>query len=405
MTDRPLLQTVEVDLGELHPDPRNPRKIKPRAMATLEKQVGDDDFMRARPVIALPNGMIVAGEQRWKARRRIGRDTCFVIFADLSPDEATAWNTRDNNHAGDWDADALDELLPKDRAPDRLAAMGFTVDTVDKLVKPAKRSHGTRPGADDLPVLPDDPTTQPGDLIELGDHRLLCGDSTDAEDLERLLGNSQVDCVFTDPPYAIYGSSTGLASEVADDKMVRPFFREVMRAGARALKPFGHMYVCCDWRSWASWWEVAKNSGISPKNMIVWDKGGAGLGNNYANTHELILYAAAIPVRTVMTKDESGQLAVLDSNVWKVPRVPSGEGREHNAQKPVELVTRAVRNSTEPGHRVLDLFAGSGTTMIACEEEGRACFTMEIDPKWCDVVVARWERTTGRKAVRPTRET
>lgn len=401
----PLETLVEVPLDELHADPNNPRRITPRRMKVLEQQVGDDSFMRARPVIALPSGMIVAGEQRWKARRKIGRDTCFVFFADLDEAEQQAWSTRDNNHAGEWDREALDSMLPKDRAPDRLAVMGFTSEDVDKLIRPGKRSQPSRLGSDDLPEAPAEPLTQPGDIIELGAHRLMCGDSTDEDSLKALLGNSRVDCVFTDPPYAIYGSSTGLAAEVADDKMVRAFFREIVRAAARAVVDFGHVYVCCDWRSWASWWEVAKGTGLAPKNMIVWDKGGAGLGNNYANTHELVLYAAAIPKRVRMTKDESGQRPVLDSNVWKIGRVPSGEGRVHNAQKPVELVTRAITNSTEEGGRVLDLFAGSGTTMIACEENGRACLTMEIDPMWCDVAVNRWEQFTGQKAKRPERET
>jgi hypothetical protein len=208
-------------------------------MAILERQVGDDDFMRARPVIALPDGTIVAGRAAVARAARIGRETCFALFADLDERAAREWAARDNNHAGEWDGDALDELLGDERRPDRLAMMGFTSDDVEKLVKPAKRGRPSRVGADDLPEVPDEPITKPGDLIELGAHRLLCGDSTEAEVLQRLLGR-QVDASFTDPPYAIYGSSTGLAAEVADDKMVRPFFREVLRASgqrAEAVRP------------------------------------------------------------------------------------------------------------------------------------------------------------------------
>jgi DNA modification methylase len=404
MTDTPpLLTVVEVALSDLHPDPRNPRRITPKRMAMLERQVADEVFARARPIIALPNGEIIAGEQRWRARARIGRDTCFAFYAE--PDEQTRieWAARDNNHAGEWVGDALGDLLGDERRPDRLALMGFTTDDVDRLVKPAKRERGPSAGDDDLPALPDDPITRPGDVIELGPHRLICGDATAGDTLDRLLGKQRVDLVVTDPPYAIYGSSTGLAAEVADDKMVRPFFREALRAAARALKPFGHLYVCCDWRSWASWWEVAKGTGLTPKNMIVWDKGGAGLGNNYANTHELVFFATAIPKRIRMTVDNPGQRAVLDTNVWKIARVPSGEERVHNAQKPVELVERAIDNSTEPGERVLDLFAGSGTTIIAAENTGRVAYAVEIDPAWCDAAVLRYERLTGQQAKRPRR--
>jgi DNA modification methylase len=402
MTDHPLQTVVEVALSELRPDPDNPRRITARRRAMLERQVADDAFMQARPVIALPDGMIVAGEQRWRARAKIGRDTCFAFFADLDEEQRVEWAARDNNHAGEWVGDALGDLLG-DRAPDRLALMGFTPDDVDKLVKPAKRERASAAGSDDLPDVVADPVTRPGDLIQLGAHRLLCGDSTDGPTLDRLLAGQRVDLVFMDPPYAIYGSSTGLAAEVADDKMVRPFFREALRAAARALIPFGHCYVCCDWRSWASWWEVAKGTGISPKNMIVWDKKGSGLGNNYANTHELVFFATSIPKRTRMTVDNPGQRSVLDANVWHINRVPSGEDRIHNAQKPVELVTRALTNSTVAGERILDLFAGSGTTLVAAEQEDRTAFLMEVDPAWCDAIVTRWERLTGQQAKRPRR--
>jgi DNA modification methylase len=401
MPDHPLLEVVEVPLEELRPDPSNPRRITAKRRAILERQVADDGFMRARPVIALPDGMIVAGEQRWRARARIGRETCYAFFADLDAAARVEWAARDNNHAGEWVGDALGELLGSERAPDRLALMGFTSDDVDRIVKPAKRDRTSAAGSDELPVLPDDPVTRPGDLIHLGEHRLICGDATNARVLDRLLGGLRVDCVVTDPPYAIYGSSTGLAAEVADDRMVRPFFREALKASARALIPFGHLYVCCDWRSWASWWEVAKGTGLMPKNMIVWDKGGAGLGNNYANTHELVFFATAIPKRTRMTVDNPGQRPVLDSNVWKIARVPSGEDRIHNAQKPVELVTRALTNSTVEGERVLDLFVGSGTTIIAAEQESRIAFACDDDPAWCDAAVDRWERFTGQHAKRP----
>lgn len=407
---RPLLTVVEVPLAELRPDPDNPRRITAKRRAILEQQVADDNFMRARPVIALPDGMIVAGEQRWRARAKIGRETCFAFFADLDAAARVEWAARDNNHAGEWVGDALGELLGDERRPDRLALMGFTLDDVDKLVRPAKRDRGSAAGSDDLPDLPEEPETRPGDVIELGAHRLICGDATKDGVLDRLLargasgpGAARVDAVITDPPYAIYGSSTGLAAEVADDKMVRPFFRAALQATARALKPFGHVYVCCDWRSWASWWEVAKGTGITPKNMIVWDKKGSGLGNNYANTHELIFFACAIPKRTRMTVDNPGQRAVLDANVWHINRVPSGEDRIHNAQKPVELVERAIDNSTEPGERVLDLFAGSGTTIIAAENTSRVALAVEIDPAWCDAAVLRWEKLTGQHAKRPRR--
>lgn len=401
MTDHPLNQVVEVPLDAVKPDPKNPRRVKPRRFAALVRSIqADPDFLHARPIIALPDGLIVAGEQRWRAAAEAKRETVWVYFAKLNAEQRRTWALRDNNHAGEFVPDLLAEFM--DGMPkSAIELTGFTPDDVARVLKPAKAAPP--PAADDLPDAPARPVTRPGDVITLGDHRLMCGDSTKDADLRKLLGGKRVDAIFTDPPYAIYGSSTGLSSEVADDKMVRSFFRDILVAAHTAVKPFGHVYVCCDWRSWSSWWEVAKGTGLNPKNMIVWDKGGAGLGNNYANTHELLLFAASIPPRQRMTQENAGQRAVLDSNLWRIPRVPAGEDRVHNAQKPVELVERAVGNSTDDGARVLDLFGGSGTTLIACERLGRAGLAMEIDPKWCDVAVARWEKVTGKRAKRPRR--
>lgn len=233
-----------------------------------------------------------------------------------------------------------------------------------------------------------------GDLIELGRHRLYCGDSTDLADVEKLMNGRQAAAVFTDPPYAIYGSSTGIAEDITDDKMVRPFFRDVIRDCTQVLEVFGHAYICCDWRSWASWWEVAKGTGITCKNMIVWDKG-SGLGGMYANCHELIFFASLRPMREHMKQKISGERNCYGLNVWRINRACNAETegkRAHNAQKPIELVTTALEQSTEEGALVVDFFLGSGTTLVACEKIGRTCYGLEIDPRYVQVIVERFKR-------------
>lgn len=250
---------------------------------------------------------------------------------------------------------------------------------------------------------PAEPITKLGDVIVLGRHRLLCGDSTDLEQVQHLLQGERADLVLTDPPYAVYGSSTGIASDITDDKMVRPFFRDVIRMSAAVLKPFGHVYVCCDWRSWASWWEVAKGTGIVPKNMIVWDKGGAGLGSNYANAHELLMFGSYVPQRQQMTQKISGMRSVNASNIWRIPRVAaagSKDGREHNAQKPLQLITTAIEHSSDVDEIVVDFFGGSGTTLIGAETTNRKARLVEISPAYCDVIINRWQRLTGLTAER-----
>jgi site-specific DNA-methyltransferase (adenine-specific) len=154
-----------------------------------------------------------------------------------------------------------------------------------------------------------------------------------------------------------------------------------------ALREFGHAYVCCDWRSYPSIVETAKRTGMESKNLLVWDKGGAGLGSNYANTHEFLAFFSRMPPATgVMTQDRrSGQRSVYASNILRFGR-PHGDDRQHNAAKPVAMLRQLIVNSTDPGERVLDLFGGSGSTAVAAAAEGRVGLVMEQEPSLIDVV-------------------
>ena len=213
--------------------------------------------------------------------------------------------------------------------------------------------------------------------------------------MKALTRSKRAHMVLTDPPYAIYGSSTGVGSDIADDAMIRPFFEAMWRLIAGHVVMFAHCYVHCDWRSWASLWDAAKRSGVEPRNMIVWDKGSSGLGNNYANTHELIAFFARLPPQVTVTSHRAaGQRQVLRPNIVRHPR-PTGDERLHNAAKPVALLVELIENSTDPGHTVLDPFAGSGPVVIAADIAGRTCWAAEKEATMCDVIVARWSRVTG----------
>jgi DNA modification methylase len=255
-------------------------------------------------------------------------------------------------------------------------------------------------GDDAVPEAPEEPVTHPGDLWLLGTHRLLCGDSMKSEDVDRLLEKRRPAVVVTDPPFAIYGSSTGIGADIADDKMVRPFFEQLCRGLVRVLPFFAHVYIHTDWRSWAALADSARRAGLSLKNCLVWDKGSAGLGSNYSNAHEFVGFFAKLhPPKAMASGAPKGQRVVHKANILRHPRV-MGDEREHNAAKPVKLEAELIENSSDPGAVVLDLFGGSGSTLIAAERTGRAACLMEIEPKWCDVIVRRWERVTGRKATR-----
>jgi DNA modification methylase len=277
-----------------------------------------------------------------------------------------------------------------------------TAHTDAQLAALAAEINGAGDGAgkltgdpDETPGPPPEPVTQPGDIWQLGRHRLICGDCFDPAVMKALTGGQRANMALMDPPYAIYGSSTGVASEVADDAMVRPFFEAMWRVIAGHVVMFAHCYVHCDWRSWAAVWESAKRARLTPQNMLVWDKGGWGMGDHYANTHELIAFFARIPPKKMtMAKPVTGQRPVYSQNILRHDR-PRGEDRQHNAAKPVAMHADLIGNSTDPDGTVLDLFAGSGTVMIAAEKAGRTCWAAEKEPSWCDVIVQRFTDRTG----------
>lgn len=381
----------------------NPRAIKEKNAERLGGSL--DEFGLVQPIVVnRKTGDVLGGNQRLEQLRARGVETTDVVVVELDDARARALCLALNNPRaqGHFTAEGLGMLRDLESAlPDLVNTTGLAELGKD-FAKAFKKTASDEAVEVAPPEPPERPITQPGDVWRLGPHRLMCGDSTKPEDVARLMGDERAAAIVTDPPYAIYGSSTGIASDITDDKMVRPFFRDVLEASTRVLRSFGHLYACCDWRSWSSWWEVAKGTGFAPKNMIVWDKGG-GLGGMYANAHELLFFASLRPMRRAMTQKIAGERNVAGSNVWRIGRAnlnETGGQREHNAQKPIALFAKAIEGSTDAGELVVDLFIGSGTAIAAAEQTGRVCYGMEVAPAYCDVAVARWEKLTGKKATR-----
>ena len=396
------MKTESISVGELLNDPANVRQHGARNLETIKASLAR--FGQQKPIVVDGNGVVVAGNGTLAAARELGWQEVHVVRSGLTGSDRTAYAIADNRTAelAEWDDAALAEQLSALAIDDAelLAAAGYDPGELEALADAVV--GGGEVVEDEAPEPPTDPVTKPGDLWQLGEHRVLCGDSTKAEDVARLMGGARADMVFTDPPYAIYGSSTGIASDIADDKMIRPFFRDVVLAARATLKLFGHAYICCDWRSWSSWWEVSKGTGLAGKNMIVWDKGG-GLGAMYANCHELVFFASSRPTREKMTQKITGERLVSGPNVWRINRASGAETggvRKHNAQKPIKLMSIAIEKSSDHGQLVADFFLGSGSTLIAAEQLGRRCYGIEISPAYCDVIVERWENLTGKKAKR-----
>lgn len=395
---------LRLQVSELQETPNNPRTHDAEQVEAIA-----DSILRfgwTNPMLVAQEDddrwRILAGHGRKLAALKLGIDSvpCRDL-SDLSLPERMALVIADNRLAelAGWHEPSMAAIFEElNQAGMPLEATGYAQEVAEEIMKAARTQpgdddgHGGQAGEDDFGEITAKPITRAGDLWQLGPHRLFIGDSLKAGDVDTLLDGEQIHLIATDPPYAIYGSSTGMASDIADDKMIRPFFAAITRLALERLPWFGHFYVFCDWRSWATWWLAAQEtSGLEVKNLLVWDKGGAGLGSNYANTHEMIGFMHKLPKQTAMGNRPAGIKPVHRPNVLRHSR-PSGAEREHNAAKPVALMRELIENSTGPGDVVLDPFCGSGSTLIAADQLDRVCCTMEIEPGWAEVTLNRFER-------------
>lgn len=416
MKDRIRLEFLP--LSKIRRARRNPKEHDLGAIHTSIEQHG----FTAPLLMDERTGNLVAGHGRLEAleqRRRSGKPAPLRIqvkgdewlvpvirglrFANDA--EAEAYLLADNHivELGGWNETELAAVLQDLGNAGVLERTSYDGEDLDRLLKDLD-IKGEMKAANEIPEVPKKPIAKRGEVWRLGDHVVYCADSTKLDEIRKALSKSagapdRAGLYLADPPYAIYGSSTGVSSEVTDDKIVRPFFEILLRNASSVLPTFGHAYICCDWRTWPSIWEMAKGSGLLPKNLIVWDKGGGGLGSCYSMTYETIGFFAKMPSRSLMSSVKSGQRTVRRPNLIRANRV-STSTRKHNAAKPVELFEEFIKNSSDKGAVVLDPFLGSGTTIIAAEQTERRAVALEIEPKFVDVTIERWQQISGNKATR-----
>lgn len=392
-------------INDLIPYEFNPRTLSKEAATQLEKSLKKFDLAEI-PVINTDN-KIIAGHQRLFILTRLGRGEeeidVRVPSRTLDEKEFQEYNIRSNKNSGEWDFESLaNHFDEKDLVEWGFseAELGFPPD-VDQ---------------DEVPELAEeDYVTNPGDMYELGDHILFCGDSTSEDDVSRLLNGKNADMVFTDPPYNVDYSGGVVAKEdrrIKNDKMSADDFQMFIDAVVKNLLDFcnGAIYCCMSSSEWGTLQSSFINQGGHWSRVIVWVKDRLVLSRGDYHTQfepialvnenkeeepfqeeaELMLYGWKEGNRH---KFNGGR---KQADVWKFDRPTSS--KEHPTMKPVDLVGRAVKNGSDMGDVVLDLFGGSGTTLIVCEQLGRKCRMMELDPKYCDVIVRRWENLTGRKA-------
>lgn len=380
------MQPTNIEPSKLKTSPTNPRAIREPAMEKLMLSIAEDpELMQARPLIVNDKMEVLAGNQRLRACIALEWPTVPCVVVDWDEAKQRRAMIKDNVSAGEWDQD----MLANEWEVEELKDMGLDLDWDEP-----EETEGLT-DADDVPEAPEEPTTKPGDLWILGNHRLLCGDSTKAEDVERLMDGNKADMAFTDPPYNV--EYTG-GTQYKNGKKVTNN-REMIANDDRDLYPEVVSILCAyvDGPSYV-WFAGTKASTLYANaekladihSLIIWVKNGGygSLGASYKERKEPCLF--------IKTKGSTLRFVgpTTENTVWEIdkPRI----NRLHPTQKPVELAERALRN--HDAKNVLDLFLGSGSTLIAAEKTGRKCYGMELDPKYCDVIVKRWEDFTGKKA-------
>ena len=381
-----------VRASELIPHPENWRTHPPeqrRALRAMVDRIGNASALYVREI---PEGLqILDGHMR---QDLLADEQVPVVVLDLDDDEARAFlATLDPIAAmAKADRDKLSELL---KPLQDLPALDWR-----KLygVDPHKRTiqHPRKP--DDVPE-PVEVTAKTGDLWQLGDHRVMCGDCTQPADVERLLGGVSPDCILTDPPYSSGGFQEAERSRgskgtvvayrpITNDRLSSRGYMALLKQ-ALAAAPAEVLYLFTDWRMWVNAFDVAEGSGYGVRSMIVWDKQYPGMGMGWRSQHELIL--CGTKSNGLWKKHQGAQ-----GNVIGLARQPNVL---HAVQKPVELLETILR-ATPFARTVYDPFGGSGSTLVAAERQARVCYTMEVDIYYTDVIIKRWEEYTGEKAAK-----
>ncbi len=395
---------------------RNPRKND----EVVDKMVGCiKEFGFRIPIVAKSDGTVVDGHLRLKAARKLGLSEVPVVIADdLSEAQIKAFRLLANQSANwaEWNEELLKlELEELKEMNFDLELTGFDLDEISEILKNDVEEKVSESNEEE-PQQELEIVSQLGDLWILGNHRLLCGNSTNESDVRKLMDDQLADVVFTDPPYNVKVSNiSGINKEhkhaeflMASGEMSEEEFIEFLSKIFQNLAVFSENgslhYICMDWKHVYEIMTAGKKNYDVLKQLCIWNKGVGGMGNFYRSQHELIFVFKN-------GKDEK-PFHGNRSNVWTYPGMNSfaTENRDellasHPTVKSLPLVKDAILDASDEGDLVLDLFGGSGTTLIAAEETNRKCFMMELEPKYCDVIIKRWQQLMGQIAVRENGKT
>ena len=378
-----------VDINDLIPYVNNSRTHSDEQVLQIASSIKEFGF--TNPVLIDEAGGLIAGHGRVLAARKLNLDKIPTItLANLTNSQVKAYVIADNqlpmNAA--WDLDLLKlEIETLQELDFDINLLGFEDDFLDGLLEEEPVDGLT--DEDEVPEPPEDPVSVLGDIWKLGNHRLMCGDSTSIDAVEKLMDGHKAEMVFTDPPYGVsYQSNMRQKSEKFDVLKNDDVFLDI--APVIEACSTGWVFIWTSWKVITKWIELFEGFGY-PTNQVIWFKGGGGIGDlkkTFSSDYEtaLVWHRGA-----ELTGKRIG-------SVWKVNKDGAGSYL-HPTQKPVALPEEALDKTTKKGYKVLDLFGGSGSTLIACEKIGRNAYLMELDEKYVDVIITRWQDFTGKQAI------
>lgn len=406
-------------ISELKAFPGNARTHSKKQIQQIARSIKQFGFNN--PVLVGDDDTIIAGHGRVAAAELVGMaEVPTIKLSHLNAAERRAYVLADNKLAQNagWDSEVLalemQSLIDLDFD---LSLTGFETVEIDQVLDDwaASSSLEEEQSEDQIPELAEQVVTQPGDMWQLGQHRLLCGDARSIEDLSTLLANEKVDIVFTDPPYnvPIDGHVCGLGKirhrefAMAAGEMSRTEFVEFLKAtlgnAAAACRDGAIAYVCMDWRHMGELLEAGLQTFDELKNLCVWNKTNGGMGAFYRSKHELV-FVFKKGIAKHVNNFGLGEGGRYRTNVWDYPGISSissermDELAMHPTVKPVQLIVDALKDCSNRGDIVLDVFGGSGSTLIAAQKCGRKARLIELDPAYCDTIVRRFTKLTGKQA-------
>lgn len=399
----------KISIEKLIPATYNPRKDLKQEDEEYQKiKKSLIEFGYVAPVIVNSDMTVIGGHQRLKVLKELGYTEIECNVVDLDKEKEKALNIALNKITGEWDNTKLEELLAELKETDiDMDTTGFSFDEVDNMLKDITGSKEDDFDVDQALDEIEEPVSKPGDVWILGRHRLMCGNSTQKEDVIHLMNKQEADMLLTDPPYNVDYSSknqmlnysgkgnkvqTPIKNDKKTDTEFYNFLLDSFRNMNEVTKLGGSAYIFHSDGESMNFRNAFKTVGFKLSQCLIWVKNNFVLGRqDYQGKYEPCLYG---------WKEGAGHYFINDRTQSTVLEYDKPLKSElHPTMKPVDLLCRLIKNSSKENDLILDLFGGSGSTLIAAEQVQRTCYTMELDPKYCDVIIKRWENLTGQKAI------